>query len=220
MQLLDTELSESQLAQLVDPEGSSLSVWIEDTPDRLVAHPRGIPLWFVTVCVVIPGVLLIGALVYAVIHEGFHPFSLILGIAMSIPAAAFVIGLVWLINRERARKGDFFILDKIERTLTLPRSNVQLPYLQIQRFVEVHSWYKEGKGSEATITWLAELSVLVPAEEGKFARYSVIVCEYSKHVHRIGDLLSEFFGVERQVLKWNWRTRRRLKGKYQAFTRV
>ncbi len=210
MQVFDAELTDAQLARLVDPGGRSVSIQVEDTPERLVAHPRGIPLWFVTVCVVIPVGLLTGFLANKAFQAGLQGFDLV-ALATGYLAAPTFIGLVWWMNHEQVKHGDFFVLDKVQRTLALPRSGLILQPGQIQGFVEVHAWhtirYEEGPSLE----WLAELSVLVRAGNGEIARYPVIACQRTGDVRRLGEALAEFFGVERRVLTLNWRTRRRLK---------
>jgi hypothetical protein len=207
MQAFDAELTDARLAQLVDPAGRSVSVRVENTPERLVAHPRGIPLWFVTVCVLIPLGIVSG---YLAFRGGLRPFD-VFGLATGCLAAPTLIGLVWWMNREQVKRGDFFVLDKVQRTLVLPRRGLHLQHGQIQGFVEVHAWYrvrdKDGWSSE----WLAELSVLVPTGNGEVAQYPVIACQRTGAVRRLGESLAEFFGVERRVLKLSWRTRRRLK---------
>jgi hypothetical protein len=209
MQVFDAELTDARLALLVDPWGRSVSVQLEDTPERLVAHPRGIPLWFVTACVVIPVGILTGYLAHKALQAGLRPFD-VLGLAAGYLAAPTLIGLVWWMNREQVKRGDFFVLDKVERTLALPRSGLHLQRGQIQGFVEVHAWhtvrYEEGPSSE----WLAELSVLVRTGNGETARYPVIACQRTGDVRPLGESLAEFFGVERRVLTLNWKTRRRL----------
>jgi hypothetical protein len=158
----------------------------------------------------IPVGLFTGYLVNKAFQQGLRPFE-ILGLAAGYLAAPTLIGLVWWMNREQVKRGDFFVLDKVQRTLALPRSGVHLQRGQIQAFVEVHAWhtvrYDDGPSSE----WLAELSVLVRAGHGVIARHPVIACQRTGAVHRLGESLAEFFGVERRVLTLNWRTRRRLK---------
>src|SRR5712692_1538701 len=199
MQIFDTDLTDSQLAQLVDPAGRSVSVQVEDAPERLVARPRGIPLWFVTACVVIPVGLLTAYLAHRALQAGPRPFD-VLGLAAGFLAAPTLIGLVWWMNQEEVKRGDFFVLDKVQRTLALPRSGLHLQPGQIQAFVEVHAWHtvrdEEGSSSE----WLAELSVLVPTGNGEIARYPVIACQRTGAVRRLCESLAEFFGVERRVL--------------------
>jgi hypothetical protein len=210
MQVFDAELTDARLALLVDPGGRAVSVQVEDTPERLVAHPRGVPLWFVTACVVIPVGILTGYLANKAFQAGLHPFDA-LGLAAGYLAAPTLIGLVWWMNREQVKRGDFFVLDKVQRTLALPRGGLHLQHGQIQGFVEVHAWhtifYEEGPSGE----WLAELSVLVRTRNGEIARYPVIACQRTGAVRRLGESLAEYFGVERRVLTLNWRMRRRLK---------
>jgi hypothetical protein len=210
MHAFDAELTEARLARLVDPGGRSVSVQVEDTPERLVAHPRGFPLWFVSVCVVIPVGILTGCLATKAFQAGLESFD-VLGLAAGYLAAPTLIGLVWWTNREQVKSGDFFVLDKVQRTLALPRSGVHLPHGQIRSFVEVLAWHtvpdEEGPSSE----WLAELSVLVRTGNGEIARYPVIACQRTDAVRRLGESLAEFFGVERRALPLSWRTRRRLK---------
>jgi hypothetical protein len=210
MQVSDADLTEARLARLLDPEGRSVSVQAEDTPEQLVAHPRGFPLWFVTACVTVPVGLLTAFLVNKAFQQGLHPLE-VLGLASGYLAAPTLIGLVWWMNRAQVKSGDFFILDKVQRTLALPRCRLHLQHGQIQSFIEVRAWhtvrYEEGPSSE----WLAELSVLVRTGNGEIVRYPVIACQRTGTVSRLGESLAEFFGVERRVLTLNWRTRTRLK---------
>jgi hypothetical protein len=210
MQAFDAERTDARLAELLDPRGRSVSVRVDDTPERLVARPRGFPLWFVAVCAVIPVGTFTGYLLNKAFQQAPHPLE-ILGLISGYLAAATLIGLFWWMNREQMKKGDFFVLDKVRRTLSLPRSGLHLEHNQIQGFVEVHAWhtvrYEEGPSSE----WLAELSVLARTADSETARYPVIACQRTGAVRRLGKLLAEFFGVEHQVVTLNWRTRRRLK---------
>jgi hypothetical protein len=210
MQTVDAELTDARLARLVNPVGRSVSVQVEDRPDRLVAHPHGFPLWFVTACVMIPVSIFTGYVVTKAFQAGLHPFD-VLGLAAGYLAAPTLIGLVWWMNWEQLKRGDFFVLDKVQRSLALPRLRAHLPHGQIRGFVEVHAWHtvrdEEGSSSE----WLAELSVLARTGNGEIARYPVIACQHTGSVRRLGESLARFFGVERRVLTLNWRARRRLK---------
>jgi hypothetical protein len=210
MQDLDAELTDARLAGLVEPVGRSVSVQVEDTPERLVARPCGFPLWFVTVCMIIPVSILTAYMAIMVFQAGLRPFDM-LGLAAGYLAAPMLIGLVWWQNREQVKRGDFFVLDKVQRSLALPRSRVHLPCGQIRGFVEVHAWHtvrdEEGSSSE----WLAELSVRASIGNGEIVRYPVIACQRTGAVRRLAESLAQFFGVERRVLTLNWRTRKRLK---------
>jgi hypothetical protein len=202
MQVLDAEPTDAQLALLLDPEGQSVSVQVDDTPEHLVAQSCGFPLWLATVCAVIPVGIGTVYLVNKAFQQGLHPFD-VLGLATGYLAAPTFIGLVWLLNREQVKKGEFFVLDKVQHTLTLPRSKVQLQDGQIQGFVEVHAWHTVRDDGGSSSDWLAELSVLVRARDGKLARYPVIACQHTGAVRRLGEALAEFFGVECRVLQTN-----------------
>jgi hypothetical protein len=210
MQTVDAELTDARLARLVDPRGHSVSVQVEDKGERLVAHPCGFPLWFATACVMIPVSIISGYMATKAFQAGLQPFD-ILGLAAGFLAAPMLIGLVWWMNQEQVKRGDFFVLDKVQRSLLLPRSSVPLSHSQIRGFVEVHAWHalrdKEGTSS----TWLAELSVLARAGNGKIVRYPVIACQRTGAIRGLGESLAEFFGVERRTLTLNWRMRRHLK---------
>jgi hypothetical protein len=86
MQVFDAELTDARLAGLLDPKGRSISVGVDDTPERLVAHPRGFPLWFVVVCAVIPVGIFTGYLVNKAFQASLHPFEVLgLGLGDSCP---------------------------------------------------------------------------------------------------------------------------------------
>jgi hypothetical protein len=76
--------------------------------------------------------------------------------------------------------------------------------------VEVHAWHTVWDGPEAHSDWLGELSVLASTDHGEIVRYPVITCLRTRAVTKVGNVLADFFGVERRFLKVNWKTRRRL----------
>jgi hypothetical protein len=210
MQVSDAERTDARHAELLDPRGRSVFVQVDDTAERLVAYPRGFPVWFVAVCAVIAVGTFTGYLLTKAFQQALHPLE-ILGLACGYLAAPTLIGLIWWMNREQVKRGEFFILDKVQRTLALPRQGLHLQDGQIQGFVQVHAWHTERDAGETSSEWLAELSVLVRAGCGEVTRYPVITCLRTGAVSRLGESLAEFFGVQRRVVTLNWRTRRRLK---------
>jgi hypothetical protein len=215
MQIFSTEPSDSQLATLLDAPGRSQSFRLTVTPGRLVAEPRGIPLWFVTLCGVIPAGLFTAYLAQKAAQQGLQPLEL-LGLVLGWPAAATIIALVAWMNRQTLAKGAFFVLDRDRRMLILPRQGIQIPDSQILGFVEVHAWHTVWDGAESGSEWLAELSVLVRTDRGEVARYPVLTCLHTRALTRLAGTLAEFFGVKRRLLRLNWRTRRRLRTEKQA----
>jgi hypothetical protein len=199
LQNSDAERTDTGLERLLDPEGRSVSVQVEDVPERLVARPRGFPLWFVAVCVVSPVALFAGYLVNKAFLQDLHPLE-VLGLAFGCLAAPTLLGIVWWMNREQTKRGDFFVLDKVQRTLALPRRGLLLWHDQIEGFVQVHAWHTERDGAEWSSEWLAELSVLVRAVGSEEVRYPVITCLRTGAVSRLGESLAAFFGIEHRIL--------------------
>jgi hypothetical protein len=215
MQLFDTEPNDPQFAALLDPEGRSISVRVTDTPGQLVAQPRGFPLWFVVLCAVVPVAILTGYLGNKAVRHGLDPLE-VSGLVLAYPAAATIIGLVWAMNRRVVSRGVFFVLDKDQGTLTLPRRGLHFHQDQVRSFVEVHAWHTVWDGEGWASEWLAELSVLVSTGSGEAARYPVITCMRTGAVERLAEALATFFGVERQLLKMDWRARRRRRAEERA----
>jgi hypothetical protein len=212
----DTERIDSHAAFL-DPQGRSASAYVIDTPGQLVARPRGYPLWFVVLCAATPVSILTWHLGNKALRQGLDAVE-IEALVVAYPAAAFLIGLFWVMNRRIVSRGAFFVLDKAQGTLSLPRQGLEFQQSQVRGFVEVHAWHtvRDAKGTAGE--WLAELSVLASAGSGEVARYPVLCCLRTDAVTRLADILTAFFGVERQRLKLGWRERRRRRAREQAGT--
>jgi hypothetical protein len=210
MQVSDSELTDAQLAVLLDPEGRSVSVRIEDTPGRLVARPRGFPLWFVLFSLALPLGAYAGLLVNEALPQQLDPLHLV-GLPIGCVAALFIVALIYRMNQRQVSKGDFFVLDEDRKMLILPRRGLRIQHGQVRGVVEVHAWHTVWDGPEAHSDWLGELSVLVSTDHGELARYPVITCLRTGAVTKVGKVLADFFGVERRFLKVNWKTRRRLR---------
>jgi hypothetical protein len=209
MPVFDIEPTDSELAKFLDPEGRSVSVRVEDTAERLIAQPRGFPLWFVMICLAIPLGGYAGIMVYEVVQRKLDPLHLV-GVPLACGAVGFFFALFRWMNRGQVSKGDFFVLDKDLKILTLPRRGLQIRDDQIRCFVEVHANYVVWRDREEAREWLSELSVLVNTDHGEIARYPVITCMRIRLVTRIAITLADFFGVERRLLKVNEKTRKRL----------
>jgi hypothetical protein len=130
-------------------------------------------------------------------------------------ASAFCIILFRWMNRTITDRGDFVVLDRSKRTLTLPRLQLCIAGDRIQELIEVHAWHTRGDRSESSSEWLRELSVLVRSDSGGFVRYPVITSS-GGDVSRWAKYLAEFFGVDRRLLKLNWWARGRLNEKREA----
>jgi hypothetical protein len=155
MQVFDIEPTDSELAVLLDPEGRSVSVRVEDTPERLVAHPRGFPLWFVMGSIAIPLGAYAGILVYEAVQQQLRPLHFV-GVPLGCGAVIFFFALLRWMNRGQVSKGDFFVLDKDRKILILPRCGIQIRDGQIRGFVEVHANYTVWEDREEAREWLGE----------------------------------------------------------------
>src|SRR5205814_1828484 len=100
--------------------------------------------------------ILSGYLVNKAFQQGLHPLEVI-GLASGYIAGSTFIGFFWWMNQKQVNRGDFFVLDKIEQTLTLHRKGLVLQGSQIQGFVLVHAWHTERDEEGPSMEWLAEL---------------------------------------------------------------
>jgi len=208
VQTFQTKPTDAELAGLLDPERRSIQLRVEDTPERLIVHPRGYPMWIVVASLSLP----VGAIATWLVHDLVRDIKDSIALAvlpLSVIVAALFSGFIWLINCGVIRHGSFFILDKNQRTLTLPRLGVSLPGDQLEQFVEVHIWDSQEKGWGSEREWLRELSVIVRTDGGGYIRYPVITSS-GGDVSRWAKHLAEFFGVDRRLLKSNWWERGRL----------
>ena len=210
MQSFNSEPTELQLAALLEPEGYSLYLDIEDTPEKLIAHPLGMPTWIYSICILGPCVFGIAAVLVEFGRHGFD-FLLLLLLVACLLTPLVLFPFCTMVNRKYIERGDFFILDKVEKTLSLPRSGTVIPHDQVCRFVEVHAWYIVDDSEGRQFNWLSELSVIVRTYDAKLCRYPVVSCLYRRRVRELGETLSQFFKVELQVMKLDMKSRRRLK---------
>src|SRR5262249_39747337 len=151
------------------PDGTSISLKIEDSTQKLLVRPTGIPIsWLLLSAAGVLG-FLVWFFIQKAFNRGLDPLD-ILSLVVALGAVPGVIGFFHLLNSHILSKGVYFVLDKAQRILTLPRVGRSLQQLSIVGFVEVHAWHttKDTWGSESS--WLAELSVLIREENGQISR--------------------------------------------------
>jgi hypothetical protein len=215
----------------LEPEGRSVSVRLVETGECIVARPLGYPLRFVYAFLV-SVFILIDAVSVILLPVGQRLF---INVGLVLTELVFL-GVFGLFNHYMVSRGTFFVLDKKQRTLTLPRVGRKLPSEQIRGLFEIHGWApslmpfippsapanKEvGVSSPVKADssdwkadsrdWIAELIVLVNGTAETWELLSVICCARTDKVGQVGELLSDFFGVERRIIKLNWRTRQQLR---------
>ena len=64
VQTFQTKPTDAELAGLLDPERRSIQLRVEDTPERLIVHPRGYPMWIVIASLSLPVGTITAWLVY------------------------------------------------------------------------------------------------------------------------------------------------------------
>src|SRR5262249_47005722 len=134
----------------------------------------------------------------------------VLGIFMACLAWSLLLGLFWGLHHAELRPGDFFVLDKGNRVLTLPRQGCEYRHSQILGFVEVQGWHTVVMPQETLHQWLGEVTVLTRTDQGLIFRQAVVTSEDLRGVRRCARALAEFFGVNLRQLKLDRKTRRRL----------
>jgi hypothetical protein len=213
MQTFKTEPSAAELASILDPQGRALALRIKDTSDKLTVRPSlGCALW-VVICIVFP---LGGGVGYFSLVEAFRKGLAHTDVWVIVGAFAFpfviTLLLFWRPYRDIRSRGDYFVLDKTQRTLVLPRIGLTVPAEQIHAFFELQAW----TWSHLLIdrrhrwNWTGELSVLVRNANQEIVRYPVVVSDQVRKVSRLGDRLAEFFQVQHRVLKLDRKTREQL----------
>lgn len=187
-------------AEILDADGRSISLLVEEDGERYIVHPRWLPSWFVLLCLGIPALGMIGATLWMVIWDDWSPIVLVL-----IPFTLLAATMCWMILRLVAShslvKGVFCVLDRGKRLLSLPRLGLELHEGEVIGFVQIRGWVVERDDEGSAWELLHELSVLAKSDSDAVARYPVVTCGYRAAVVRIGRLLAEFFRVELQFLK-------------------
>ena len=108
-------------------------------------------------------------------------------------------GFQWW-NRHSIRADEFFSLDWVAGTLTLPREGVVLRHGQVVEVVEVHGWYRVRDADGSSAHYLREVSMLADGPFGQLTRYAVVIAGHAKPVGRAAKALSEAFGVPHRKL--------------------
>jgi hypothetical protein len=209
VQTFRAEPTDPELATLLDPGGRSFFPKVEDSPQRLVARPGAIPLWFVAVCLPAPVGVAAWHWTHKALRQGLQPPDAA-GIALACLAVPGSVAVVWALNRHLRARGDYFILDRGQRTLALPRLHLSLRDRDIAGFVEVHAWCG-GESGGHEYTWACELTVLARGRDGRLARHPVLIADDTERVSRLAETLAGFFSVGRRVLKLDRKTRARLR---------
>ena len=101
--------NDAQFAELLNAEGRSISLRIEDGPERLIMRPRGYPLWFVVLCVALPVGIGAAYVTCQAMHHALDPLE-VMAVVSGCLAAVFIIAFFLSANRSMAAMGPFCIL--------------------------------------------------------------------------------------------------------------
>jgi hypothetical protein len=197
----------AELAHFLAAEAKSYGLQLDDTGGQLVVRPVGFPLWFVWASLTIPTVTIIVLAIYRigtgradVLEYVFYAFAVV-----ALPAnwVLFAWFFRWHSSKELAH-GPHCVLDRVHRTLILPRVGRTIAAGEILGFVQFHGNHTitddEGTDSE----WMAELTVLVAEESGEINRLPVVSSEHTKVVDQVGETVAAFFDRPRQVIRARW----------------
>jgi hypothetical protein len=149
-------------------------VSVVDDGEKLAIATKGIPMWFVVVCLTLPLAAVVALFLYVWIADGvcdwrFIPFF-VLG-----PIVALEIGNLasWL-NRKAGDGVVRAVLDRAAQTLELRDYGVTLPARMIKELILVRGWQTKRTEGETDSTWAIELSVVGETATSEVWRWHVI----------------------------------------------
>ncbi|MHC4545288.1 MAG: hypothetical protein ACYTDW_02490 [Planctomycetota bacterium] len=193
-QLLSSEPTQVELAQFLDPDHhNNIKIW--DDIERLSSAVALIPRWFVLVSIG----MLFALAIWAPPERGVTPLSLAGRLLGCLALTLLLFISVYMLNATLKAKGIYFIYDKLNRTLELPRYKITLVPDQVRSFFML-----QVVGSSC------ELSVLTEMEEGRLVRYSLGINARAKKLRELGKALGEYLSVPFSTLKLDRKARKAL----------
>jgi hypothetical protein len=149
-------------------------VSVVDDGEKLAIETKGIPMWFVAVCLVAPLIALVAAFLYVWIVDGVCDWRFVLAFVLGPIAALELWNLVRWLNRKAGDGIVRAVLDRTAQTLELRDYGVTLPARMIKELILVRGWQTNRAEREINSTWAIELSVVGEAETGEVWRWHVI----------------------------------------------
>jgi hypothetical protein len=196
---LSCDASELELARFVDPDHNQ-NLSISDTPESVSASAALLPWWLA-----VGGLAALFVLALWVPPEGkSEPVSLstarLVGCAV---VSVFVLMSFYMVNAIQKTKGTYFIFDKLNRTLELPRYGITIADDQVHSFfILCAPTLSRGRA--------CELSILVRIDQTGLVRYSLGIDGSRKKIQRLGKALAEHMSVSLATLKLNRKKRKAL----------
>jgi hypothetical protein len=197
----------AELAHFLAAEAKSYGLQLDDTGDQLAVRPVGFPMWVVWASLAVPTVTVIVVALYRIgtgradsLEYVFYAFAVV-----ALPANWLL--LTWFfrwLNSKQLAHGPHCVLDRVNRTLTLPRAGRTIAAGEVLGFVQFHGWHTTTDDEGTDSDWMAELTVLVAEESGEVGRLPVVGSMRSKVVNQLGKDLAAFFDRPRQVIGVRW----------------
>lgn len=199
----DHDPTNAELTVLLGDHDHPGRILVEETTSLLIARPGLIPIKFVAPWVVFTALTITVLLVVVVPRFGGNtPDALALSMlvvlwVLIVPTSiAFI---VWL-NRYFSRKGDYFKVDKQQRTLDLIQLGRKFDASEIKSFTELCRSYK--RRGEWFWTW--QLGVVVSCVPGEWEVLPLVRDISYQHEYFTANKLGTIFGVpvRRQSIDW------------------
>ena len=156
---------DSELVCLLGDSACPGKIAVIETSESIVARPWLFPMKFV-----VPWMLFVAAMITAIPWIARYFGSRMSGVEILIVivgtwlfALPGFLGLTVLINHVFAKKGDYFRVDKLHRTLELPQVHKTITASEILAFTEIFRWYRWDATRQA--------GVLVKTPDGQCILY-------------------------------------------------
>jgi len=193
IEVFDTKPTDKELSHFIDSGSKCSTLQIRETNESMAVKPRGLPLLFATICLLMPCSIIVFAALTGRLGGVETIFEKARVVVMASLAGIALFSILMLINRSQKAKGDFFFFDKNTKELRLCRFDVVLSPEQIQELFSLNGGSKNG--------WLCELTVITKAETGEFVRYPVITTNYARQVEKVGEKLAVLLDVPLRKIK-------------------
>ena len=200
MTVFDRPPTDAELQTLADPAGAPPYLTLVDDGTTLTARPRAWPAALYWASMSVPVVSWCVALVwkwgelFGSEDAASRGCAAVMSAGMLVVPAAGWFGFQWH-NRHTIRADEFFSLDRVAGTLTLPRAGVSLRRGEVVQVVELHGWHRVRDADGSSADYLREVSVLAVGASGQLTRYAVVIAGHAKPVRLVATALSAAFGA-------------------------
>lgn len=140
----------------------------------LVLKTKGIPVWFVIGCFLIPASGFVAYFVKTLVWDGKVDVFMVWGCIAFPIIIADILGFVRIMNR-RAGDGKLrLIFDRAAGMVELPELGLTIPSKAIRRWILVQGFQSKKDKRETNSTWVAELSLVAEGDWDGLRRIHVI----------------------------------------------